>query len=145
MIYTTAGRMLIKAILPDFVPVEMWNQNMKKKVINAIVDYVNKHGGIAITASFLDRLKDLGFKHATEAGVSISAADIIIPEEKAARVADSKHKVKEIQKQFEAGLFTEQERYNKIIDVWSDTNNTVAGGMMELGRRTTKTVLTRSI
>ena len=132
MIYTTAGRMLIKAILPDFVPVEMWNQNMKKKVINAIVDYVNKHGGIAITASFLDRLKDLGFKHATEAGVSISAADIIIPEEKAARVADAKHKVKEIQKQFDAGLLTEQERYNKIIDVWTDTNNTLAGGMMKL-------------
>jgi len=132
MIYTTAGRMLLKAILPDFVPVEMWNQNMKKKVINAIVDYVNKHGGIAITASFLDRLKDLGFKHATEAGVSISAADIIIPEEKQEKVADSKHKVKEIQKQFDAGLLTEQERYNKIIDVWTDTNNTLAGGMMKL-------------
>ncbi len=132
MIYTTAGRMLIKAILPDFVPVEMWNQNMKKKVINAIVDYVNKHGGIAVTASFLDRLKDLGFKHATEAGVSISAADIIIPEEKGARVGDSKHKVKEIQKQFDAGLLTEQERYNKIIDVWTDTNNTLASGMMKL-------------
>jgi len=132
MIYTTAGRMLIKAILPDFVPVEMWNQNMKKKVINAVVDYVNKHGGIAITSAFLDDLKDLGFKHATEAGVSISAADIIIPEEKQERVAESKHKVKEIQKQFDAGLLTEQERYNKIIDVWTDTNNTLAGGMMKL-------------
>ena len=132
MIYTTAGRMLIKAILPDFVPVEMWNQNMKKKVINAIVDYVNKYGGIAITASFLDDLKDLGFKHATEAGVSISAADIIIPEDKVERVTESKQKVKEIQKQFDAGLLTEQERYNKIIDVWTDTNNTLAGGMMKL-------------
>jgi len=132
MIYTTAGRMLIKAILPDFVPIEMWNLNMKKKVINAIVDYVNKHGGIAITSAFLDRLKDLGFKHATEAGVSISAADIIIPEDKVSKVADSKHKVKEVQKQFDAGLLTEQERYNKIIDIWTDTNNTLAGGMMKL-------------
>ncbi len=132
MIYTTAGRMLLKAILPDFVPVEMWNTIMKKKAINAIVDYVNKHGGIAYTAEFLDALKDLGFKQATEAGVSISAADIIIPAEKKEKIADSKHKVKEIQKQFDAGLLTEQERYNKIIDVWTDTNNTLASGMMTL-------------
>jgi DNA-directed RNA polymerase subunit beta' len=132
MIYTTAGRMLLKAILPDFVPVEMWNTIMKKKAINGIVDYVNKHGGIAYTAEFLDALKDLGFKQATEAGVSISAADIIIPAEKKEKIADSKHKVKEIQKQFDAGLLTEQERYNKIIDVWTDTNNTLASGMMTL-------------
>ena len=132
MIYTTAGRMLLKAILPDFVPVEMWNTIMKKKAINGIVDYVNKHGGIAYTAEFLDALKDLGFKQATEAGVSISAADIIIPAEKGEKIADSKHKAKEIQKQFDAGLLTEQERYNKIIDVWTDTNNTLASGMMKL-------------
>jgi DNA-directed RNA polymerase subunit beta' len=132
MIQTTAGRLLLKAILPDFVPVNLWNTVMKKKQINTIVDYVQKYGGIAITASFLDRLKDLGFKHATEAGVSISIDDIIIPKEKKELIANSKHKVKEIQKQFEAGLLTEQERYNKIIDVWTDTNNTVAGMMMDL-------------
>jgi len=132
MIHTTAGRMLIKEILPEFVPVELWNQVMKKKKINAIADYVQKHGGIAVTAGFLDRLKDLGFKQATEAGVSISIADIIIPDEKKALIVQSKNKVIEIQKQFEAGLLTEQERYNKIIDVWSDTNNTVAGQMMDL-------------
>ncbi len=132
LIQTTAGRLLLKAILPDFVPVNLWNQVMKKKQISALVDYVNKHGGIAVTATFLDRLKDLGFKYATESGVSISVADIIIPEAKAERIADSKNKVREIQKQFEAGLLTEQERYNKIIDVWTDTNSTVATQMMEL-------------
>ncbi len=132
MIQTTAGRVIIKSILPDFVPVNLWNTVMKKKAINALVDYVNKHGGIAVTASFLDRLKDLGFKYATESGVSISIADIIIPEAKIEKIADSKNKVREIQKQFEAGLLTEQERYNKIIDVWTDTNNTVATQMMTL-------------
>ncbi len=132
MIQTTAGRLLLKAILPDFVPVNLWNKVMKKKAIAAIVDYVQKYGGIAVTASFLDRLKDLGFKHATEAGVSISIADIIIPDEKKELIINSKNRVKEIQKQFEAGLLTEQERYNKIIDVWTDTNNTVAGMMMDL-------------
>ncbi|MEA1917458.1 MAG: DNA-directed RNA polymerase subunit beta' [Campylobacterota bacterium] len=132
VINTTAGRLLLKAILPDFVPVDLWNKTMKKKAINTIVDYVNKHGGIAITASFLDNLKDLGFKYATESGVSISIADIIIPEGKRELIRSSKEKVKEIQKQYEGGLLTEQERYNKIIDVWTDTNNTVASWMMEL-------------
>ncbi|MDT8338461.1 MAG: DNA-directed RNA polymerase subunit beta' [Sulfurimonas sp.] len=132
IIHTTAGRMLLKAILPDFVPSELWNRVMKKKAINELVDYVQKHGGIGITAGFLDRLKDLGFKHATESGVSISIDDIKIPEGKSVKIADSKNRVFEIQKQYEAGLLTEQERYNKIIDVWTDTNNTLAAQMMEL-------------
>ncbi len=132
VVYTTAGRLMLKAILPDFVPVNLWNKVMKKKAINTIVDYVQKHGGIAVTATFLDNLKDLGFKVATEAGVSISIADIIVPEEKKQLMSDSKNRVKEIQKQFEAGLLTEQERYNKIIDVWTDANNTIASGMMDL-------------
>ena len=132
IIHTTAGRLLIKAVLPDFVPSDLWNKIMKKKAINEIVDYVQKHGGIGVTASFLDRLKDLGFKHATEAGVSISADDIRVPAMKPAKIAESKARVIEIQKQFEAGLLTEQERYNKIIDVWTDTNNTLASEMMQL-------------
>jgi len=132
IIHTTAGRMLLKAILPKFVPIELWNKIMKKKAINAIVDYVQKHGGIGLTAGFLDKLKDLGFKHATEAGVSISADDIRVPDMKEEKIAESKARVIEIQKQFEAGLLTEQERYNKIIDVWTDTNNILAAEMMEL-------------
>jgi len=132
IIHTTAGRMLLKSILPDFVPSELWNRVMKKKAINELVDYVQKHGGIGVTAGFLDRLKNLGFKHATESGVSISVDDIKIPDAKETKITESKNRVFEIQKQFEAGLLTEQERYNKIIDVWTDTNNTLATQMMEL-------------
>ncbi len=132
VIQTTAGRVILKSIIPDFVPVNLWNVVMKKKNISTLVDYVNKHGGLSIIATFLDNLKDIGFKYATEAGVSISITDIIIPDEKKELIVNSKNKVKEIQKQFEAGLLTEQERYNKIIDVWTDTNNTVAGMMMDL-------------
>ena len=132
IIHTTAGRLLLKAVVPSFVPTELWNKVMKKKGINELVDYVQKHGGIGITAKFLDHLKDLGFKHATESGISISIADIIVPKEKEAKIKDSTNRVIEIQKQYEAGLLTEQERYNKIIDVWTDTNNTLATQMMEL-------------
>ena len=132
MIHTTAGRMILQSVLPEFVPVSVWNKVMKKKDISALVDYVYKEGGIEITASFLDKLKDLGFEYATKAGVSISIDDIIIPQEKYPLIEASKQRVKEIQKQYDAGLLTEQERYNKIIDVWTDTNNTVANMMMDM-------------
>ncbi|MEA2111681.1 MAG: DNA-directed RNA polymerase subunit beta' [Campylobacterota bacterium] len=132
VVQTTAGRLILKSIIPDFVPIDLWNVIMKKKNISALVDYVNKYGGLSVISSFLDNLKDIGFKYATEAGVSISIADIIIPDEKGELIINSKNRVKEIQKQFEAGLLTEQERYNKIVDVWTDTNNTVAGMMMDL-------------
>ncbi|MEA2100563.1 MAG: DNA-directed RNA polymerase subunit beta' [Campylobacterota bacterium] len=132
IIHTTTGRMLLKAILPDFVPAELWNRVMKKKYINEVVDYVQKHGGIGVTAGFLDKLKDLGFKHATESGVSISIDDIRVPDMKENKIEESKNRVFEIQKQFEAGLLTEEERYNKIIDVWTDTNNILATEMMKL-------------
>ncbi len=132
IIQTTAGRLIFKSILPEFVPIDLWNRVMKKKAIGEIVDYVQKHGGLSVSAGFLDRLKDLGFRYATEAGISISVDDIRTPPSKDAKIAESKNRVFEIQKQFEAGLLTEQERYNKIIDVWTDTNNTLASQMMEL-------------
>lgn len=134
IIKTTAGRMIIQNILPEGleVPTTLWNRTMKKKDISNLVDYVYKHGGLSVSAEFLDKLKDLGFEYATKGGVSISIDDIIIPVEKEGLIADSKNKVKEIKKQFDAGLLTEQERYNKIIDVWTDTNNTVANKMMDL-------------
>lgn len=132
IISTTAGRMIFKSILPDFVPPHLWNKVMKKKDIGVLVDYVYKEGGLGITATFLDNLKDLGFKYATKAGVSISAADIIVPENKQSVIDGAKAKVKEIQTQFESGLLTEQERYNKIIDIWTDTNNNMSKEMMSL-------------
>jgi len=132
IVHTTAGRMLLKDIVPDFVPISLWNRVMKKKAINELVDYVQKHGGMGITASFLDGLKNLGFAQATKAGVSISIEDIIVPADKEAKVLKSKNKVREIQKQYDAGLLTEQERYNKIIDVWTDVNSLLATEMMEL-------------
>ena len=132
IINTTAGRLIIKSILPDFVPLALWNKVLGKKDIAALVDYVFKKGGPRITAEFLDKLKELGFKYSTMTGISISAYDIKVPESKKRLIEEAKKKVKEIQQQFQAGLLTEQERYNKIIDVWTDTTNAVAKEMMEL-------------
>ena len=132
MVTTTVGRMIIKNILPDFVPVQYWNKILKKKDIGALVDYIYKHGGYSVTPKFLDDLKDLGFKYATEAGISISADDIRIPDSKKDLVAIAKKEVIEVQKQFNQGLLTEQERYNKIIDIWTMLNNKLGSEMMEL-------------
>ncbi len=132
IITTTAGRLIIKSILPEFVPVSLWNRVLKKKDIASLVDYVFKKGGPKITAEFLDKLKDLGFRYSTRTGISISAYDIKVPESKKRLIEEAKKKVKEIQQQYQAGLLTEQERYNKIIDVWTDTTNEVAREMMEL-------------
>ncbi len=132
IIHTTVGRMIIHHILPDFVPVELWNIVLKKKSIGTLVDYIYKHGGYSVTPKFLDNLKDLGFKYATEAGISISIDDIRVPDSKEGLVAQGKKDVIEVQKQFNQGLLTEQERYNKIIDIWTVLNNKLGVEMMDL-------------
>ena len=132
LVTTTAGRLIIHDILPDFVPLSYWNKILKKKDIGNLVDYIYKHGGYKVTPKFLDNLKNLGFKYATSAGVSISIDDIRIPDSKTGLVALSKKEVVEVQKQFNQGLLTEQERYNKIIDIWTVLNNKLGSEMMDL-------------
>ncbi|CZE47426.1 DNA-directed RNA polymerase subunit beta' [Campylobacter geochelonis] len=131
-IFTTAGRLIIKSIIPDFIPDNVWNKIMKKKDIANLVDQVYKIGGFEITARFLDNLKNLGFESATKAGISISVADIIVPKSKHKYIAEAKKKVREIQNQYGIGLLTDSERYNKIVDIWTDTSAQVASEMMKL-------------
>ncbi|HFC04043.1 MAG TPA: DNA-directed RNA polymerase subunit beta', partial [Nitratifractor salsuginis] len=132
IVTTTVGRLILKSIMPDYVPENLWNRVLKKKDIANLVDYIYKHSGIQLTAEFLDNLKDMGFRYATRAGVSISVDDIKTPERKEEIIRAAKQKVYEIQKQFAAGLLTEQERYNKIIDIWTDANNAIADELMKL-------------
>ena len=129
---STAGRLILKSIIPDYVPEKYWNKILKKKDIGTLVDYIYKIGGVSETAGFLDDLKDMGFKYATKVGVSISIDDIKIPEMKVGHVLTAKDDVKEIQRQYSGGLLTDQERYNKIIDIWTDANNQIAEGLRTL-------------
>ncbi len=131
-IFTTAGRMIIKSILPDFVPEYLWNRVLKKKDIGNLVDYIYKVADTSLTAEVLDNLKDLGFRYSTDAGISISIDDINVPREKEELIKEAKEKVKNIQQQAQSGLLTEQERYNKIIDIWTDANNKLANDMLKL-------------
>ncbi len=132
VITSTTGRLILRSIIPEYVPEKYWNKILKKKDIGTLVDYIYKVGGLSITAEFLDNLKDMGFKYATKVGVSISIDDIKIPEQKEQIVGDAKTEVKTIQSQFAAGLLTDQERYNKIIDIWTDANNEIADALMKL-------------
>lgn len=132
--FTTAGRLILKSVLPDFVPEELWNCVLKKKNVGILIDFVYKKGGIGITASFLDNLKNLGFEYATKAGISISVTDIIVPSDKADYIEKAKEKAREIQAQYGAGLLTESERYNKIIETWTQTGDAltkVMSGLIE--------------
>ena len=122
IIETTAGRMIISSILPDFVPLNLWNKVLKKQDIGALVDYVHKCGGLGVTATFLDNLKNLGFKYATKAGISIAAPDIITPDDKQTMIEAARNEIKVVQGAFESGSSTAQERYNKIIDIWTRTS-----------------------
>lgn len=132
VLHTTAGRLILRSVLPEFVPANLWNKVLKKKDISTLIDCVYKECGIGFAATFLDNLKNLGFEYATKAGISISAADIIVPQDKEKLVNVAKNEVKKIQAQYDQGLLTEQERYNKIIDIWTDTNNKMSKEMMEL-------------
>ena len=132
IIQTTVGRLIIHEILPSFVPANLWNKILKKKDIGILVDYIYKEAGYEVTPRFLDDLKNLGFKYATVAGISISIDDIRVPENKIMHISKSKKDVIEVQKQFSQGLLTEQERYNKIIDIWTEVNNKLGTEMMSL-------------
>lgn len=129
---TTTGRLILKSIMPDYVPEQYWNKALKKKDIGTLVDYIYKISGVSYAAEFLDNLKDMGFKYATKVGVSISIDDIKIPKEKESILLEAKKEVKSIQSQYSSGLLTDQERYNKIIDIWTDANNEIAEALMSL-------------
>ncbi|HQJ47107.1 MAG TPA: DNA-directed RNA polymerase subunit beta', partial [Ignavibacteriaceae bacterium] len=107
------------------------NQVLIKKAFGGIIGKMFMKLGNKVTAKFLDDLKDLGFRYATAGGLSVSFSDMIIPEEKEALINKANKKVEGILKEHEIGLISENERYNKIIDVWTHTTNDVARVLMD--------------
>ena len=105
------------------------NGLMKKKGLQQLVNYCYLNFGLETTVSLLDDLKNLGFLHATKAGISIGIDDLVVPDSKAALVDAARESVIEIEKQYQDGAITDGERYNKIIDVWSDVTEKVSDEM----------------
>ena len=128
---TTVGRILIWRITPAVVGFKNINTVLNKKTISKLVDTSYRKAGLKKTVIFADQLMYLGFDFSTRSGSSIGVNDFVIPEEKANIIDSSEKEVKAIEKQFDSGLVTRGERYNKVIDIWSRANEQVAKAMME--------------
>ncbi len=128
---TTAGRAMLFDIVPDGLPFELVNRPMVKKAISGLINACYRKLGLKDTVIFADQLMYTGFRNATRAGVSFCSDDMVIPEEKADILARADAEVKEIENQYISGLVTNGERYNKVVDIWSHTNDQVAKAMME--------------
>ncbi len=117
-------------ILPKGMSFNEINKTMTKKAISKVIDTCYRKFGLKETVIFADQLMYTGFKYATKAGASIGIEDMEIPEDKAAIIEEADNEVREIEAQFRSGLVTNGERYNKVIDIWSRTNELVAKAMM---------------
>ncbi|WP_058525180.1 DNA-directed RNA polymerase subunit beta' [Legionella birminghamensis] len=130
LVDTTVGRAILSDILPKGMSFTVINRPMTKKAISKVVDTCYRKFGLKETVIFADQLMYTGFKYATRAGASIGIEDMEIPEDKAAIIEQADNEVREIESQFRSGLVTNGERYNKVIDIWSRTNEMVAKSMM---------------
>ena len=120
MVKTTAGRILVNQLVP--VEVGYINEILTKKSLRDIIGNVLKVSGVARTAQFLDDIKNLGYMMAFKGGLSFNLGDVIIPEEKAKLVSDGYAQVESIQANYNLGLITNNERYNQVVDIWTNTN-----------------------
>jgi DNA-directed RNA polymerase subunit beta' len=130
---TTPGRMLLGETLPQShkVPFETVNRLLTKKDVGDVIDEVYRHTGQKETVLFADAIMALGFRHAFKAGISFGKDDMIIPASKEAMVDETRSLVKDYEQQYQDGLITQQEKYNKVIDAWSRCGDQVAGAMMD--------------
>ncbi|PZO71960.1 MAG: DNA-directed RNA polymerase subunit beta', partial [Sphingomonas taxi] len=130
---TTPGRMLLGECLPHShkVPFDTVNRLLTKKDVGDVIDEVYRHTGQKETVLFADAIMTLGFRHAFRAGISFGKDDMIIPDAKVGLVDDTKALVKDFEQQYQDGLITQQEKYNKVIDAWSRCGDQVANAMMD--------------
>ena len=128
---TTVGRALLSEILPEGLPFELVNTEMTKKNISRLINSSYRMLGLKNTVVFADRLMYTGYAYATRAGVSIGIDDMLVPSEKKDILKEAEQEVLEIQEQYQSGLVTGGERYNKVVDIWSRTNERIAKAMME--------------
>jgi DNA-directed RNA polymerase subunit beta' len=130
LVETTVGRALLAEIRPTGMPFRLLNEPLKKRQISYLINSCYRRLGLKKTVVFADKLMYTGFHYATMAGVSIGIDDLVVPDEKKEILAGAESEVVEIQNQYVSGLVTSGERYNKVVDIWSRTNEQVARAMM---------------
>ena len=128
---TTAGRALLSRILPSGLSFDHINKLLDKKTISQLINTSYRKLGLKDTVIFSDQLMYAGFKYSTYAGVSIGVEDMVVPENKSEIISKAEEEVKNFQEQYSSGLITDGERYNKVVDIWSHTNDAVAKAMMD--------------
>lgn len=128
---TTVGRAILSELLPKGLPFSLVNCTMNKKTISSLIDASYRQVGLKATVIFADHLMYTGFYYATRSGLSIGVNDLVIPKKKTGIIEQAEEEVRKIQAQFSSGLVTQGERYNKVVDIWSRTNDLVAQAMME--------------
>ncbi|RFD20708.1 DNA-directed RNA polymerase subunit beta' [Komagataeibacter melaceti] len=132
-VVTTPGRMLVAQILPRnaALPFSLINRQLTKKIVSDVIDAVYRHCGQKECVIFCDRLMGLGFRHAAKSGISFGKDDMIVPVEKKELVDRTAAEVKEFEQQYQDGLITAGERYNKVVDAWSRCTDEVQAAMMK--------------
>jgi DNA-directed RNA polymerase subunit beta' len=125
MVKTTAGRIIVNQYVPDEVP--FVNEVLGKKSLRKIITNVIKNTGVTRTAKFLDDIKNLGYDQAFRAGISFNLGDVIVPAEKKTLIDDAYAKIAGIKDNYSMGFITNQERYNKVIDLWTSVDNNLTG------------------
>ena len=131
---TVVGRVLLYEVVPEGIPFSEVNKVMDKKALAALIDYCYRVGGQKKTVLLADRIRTIGYRYATEAGISICMDDMRIPSRKQEILESATKELEEVRTQYEEGLITDGERYNKVIDVWSVANEEVSAEMMrEIG------------
>ncbi len=128
IVETSVGRLMFNSVVPEGIP--YINDVVGKKVLRTIIGEVIKECGIAKTSKFLDDIKDMGFTMAYKAGLSFNLDDVIIPEEKEEMISEGYEEVDTIMEDFSYGNITNNERYNQIIDVWTNVNNNLSAVLM---------------
>ncbi len=127
---TTVGRVVLYEVIPETISFDAVNKVMNKKELANLINHCYRTCGDKTTVLLADRLKDIGFKYATRAGVSIAIHNMVIPENKKEIVAQADKDVLKIQKQYMEGLITDGERYNKVIDIWAQATEKIAAEML---------------
>lgn len=128
---TTVGRVLLYDVMPRDISFELVNRVMTKRAIEELVDMCFRVAGGKSTVLLADRMRTLGFKYSTKAGISISIHDMKIPDNKKELLIKAQDEVMKVQTQYSQGLITDGERYNKVIDIWARTSDEVAKEMMK--------------
>src|SRR5207247_546295 len=129
VIETTVGRTLFNEVVPE--ELRFVNQELKKKEITNLVARCYNNLGNERTVAFLDELKDLGFRYATLSGLSIGIDDMHIPTSKDQLLANARDEVKEVEQQYQDGVITNGERYNKVVDIWAHVTEVIADQMFK--------------